>query len=162
MCLGQFGPDHLSRLKIDEFLGGEKAKVPRGKFEAGVLRQHPQQGHGDAGQGFSQQAAVPIAPHPVEHHARQSDRRRAMVAEAADQCGEGTGLAGRLNHQNHRQIKLGRHRCGTAFAGRSTAIEKPHHPLHQHPVSATTMPAKTVGHPSRSAENRVEIATGSP
>ena len=76
--------------------------MARGQFQGGMLGEHAQQGHVDAGQGFGEQGLVPAAPNPIQHHPGQLHLGWAVVAETAHQGCQGTGLPGGFHHQHHR------------------------------------------------------------
>ena len=64
----QLHPDRLPLPQIVQILGGQETQMAGGELQGGVVRQHPQQGDLNAGQGLLQQGPVPLAAHPVEHH----------------------------------------------------------------------------------------------
>ena len=138
----------------------QQAQVTGGQLQAGVVRQHPQQRHLDAGQGFRQQGVVALAAHPVEHHPGQLHRWWAMVAEAPHQRRQGARLPRRFHHKHHRQAELGRHRCRAALTAGAAAIEQAHHPLHQRQVGPAAVPAKAALQPLGPAQQRIEVAAG--
>ena len=83
--------------------GRQQAQVTGGQLQAGVVRQHPQQRHLDAGQRLCQQGVVALAANSVEHHPGQLHRWGPMVAEAAHQGRQGARLPRRFHHKHHRQ-----------------------------------------------------------
>ena len=101
MAFRQGGPGLQALLQIQQLMGRQQPQMTRGQRQAVVAGQSPQQRHGDAGQGLSQQGLMALAADTIEHHTGDA-QPGLVVAEAPHQGRHRAGLTAGVHHQNHR------------------------------------------------------------